>query len=179
MGKVEVGDKVPSFHVKDHKGYPLTDKDLFGTTTVLFVYAKDDTPKCTTESCDFQSHLKKFSELDVLLLGASPDSIESHQNFIKKHNLRFTLLSDPDKKLCHSLGALHEDKVVRATFVIDAHGIIQWIEKPVHVEGHIDRVIAAIEKFCPPTMKNAKSLQDDYINHLKKTFPQDEKKEKK
>lgn len=168
MGKVEVGDKVPAFKVKDHKGFQLTNEDLKGTPTVIFFYPRDNTPGCTKEVCDFQSHLKKFSALDVLILGVSPDSMESHQEFIKKFHLNYTLLSDPDRKMCHSFGATIEGKLERSTFVIDVDGIIRWIEKPAKVEGHAERVIHAIEKYCPSVIRDAKSLQDDYIDFLKK-----------
>ncbi len=169
MGKVDLGDKIPSFRVKDHKGYPLTDKDLLGTPTVIFFYPKDNTPGCTKEACDFQSNLKKLSALDVLVLGVSPDSIESHQKFIKDHNLFFTLLSDPDRKMSHSFGTIKEGKLERSTFAIDVDGYIRWIERPVHVEGHVERVIEAVQKHCPSALPNLKELQEDYIKALKES----------
>ena len=167
MGKLDIGDKIPPFKVKDHKGYTLTDEDLKGTPTVIFFYPKDNTPGCTKEACDFQSHLKKLSSMDVLLLGVSPDSIESHLKFIKDHNLNFTLLSDPERTMCHSFGTLKEGKLERSTFAIDVDGYVRWIEKPVHVEGHVERVIEAVQKHCPSSLKDAKALQEDYINSLK------------
>jgi peroxiredoxin Q/BCP len=167
MGKVAVGDKVPAFKVKDHKGFQLTHEDLIGTPTVIFFYPKDNTPGCTKEVCDFQSQLKKFSSLDVLILGVSPDSIESHQEFIKKFHINYTLLSDPDRQMCHSFGAIHEGKVERSTFAIDVDGVIRWIEKPAKVEGHVERVIEAVEKNCPSVLQFPKALQDDYIEFLK------------
>lgn len=174
MAKMEVGDKLPQFKVKDHKGFTLTDEDIRGTATVIYFYPKDQTPGCTQEACDFQESLKKFDEQQVLLLGVSPDSVDSHKKFLEKNKLHFTLLSDESKEMCQSFGVLSEGKIERSTFLIDHQGIIRWIERPVKVDGHTERVLEAVHQFCPSPLKHFKTLNQEYAEfirdalHLKK-----------
>jgi len=96
-----------------------------------------------------QTSIRKFDELDTLILGVSPDSVESHKKFIDNHNLEFTLLSDEEMEMAKSFGAVKQGAIVRSTFVINNEGIVKWKEKPVDVEGHTARVIKAIKKHCP------------------------------
>lgn len=145
--KVNVGDTIPAFKIKDRDGYDLTDDDLIGNPVVIYFYPKDDTPGCTKEACTFRDNMPNFEALDVLVLGVSPDNAESHEKFTKKHDLNFSLLSDENSELCRKFdigrGLLG---IERTTFVIDGEGIIRWIERPVNVSGHVERVLEALEK---------------------------------
>lgn len=150
---LQVGDRIPSFRLKDGEGEEFTEEDFIGAPLVLFFYPKDDTPGCTKEACSFRDNLSELDSLDVIVIGVSPDTPESHEKFIQKHNLNFTLFSDTTKGLCRTFGVLQEvekdgviiDKVERSTFLIDYDGTIQWIERPVNVEGHLERVISAVK----------------------------------
>lgn len=145
--RLEVGDPIPSFKLKDSEGLEFTDEDFIGAPLVLFFYPKDDTPGCTKEACSFRDNLAELDSLDVIVIGVSPDSQESHEKFIEKHNLNFTLFADTTKDLCKVFGVISEDgtKLERSTFLIDYDGTIQWIERPVSVDGHVDRVITAVK----------------------------------
>lgn len=143
--KLNIGDHLPSFKIKDNEGYELTDEELIGSPVVIYFYPKDDTPGCTTEACSFRDHMPKMDSLDALVIGVSPDSVDSHQNFIEKHDLNFTLLSDDKKELCRKFDVLKDNSVERSTFVIDSEGIVRWIERPVNVSGHVERVLAALQ----------------------------------
>lgn len=148
--KINVGQKLPAFTVKDNEGYDLTDQDLIGSPVVLYFYPKDDTPGCTKEACSFRDHMDNLDSLDTLVIGVSPDSSESHEAFSTKYELNYTLIPDQDKILCKKFDVLRpnekgEMKVERTTFVIDSEGIIRWIERPVEVNEHIKRVINAVE----------------------------------
>lgn len=153
---LKIGDKIPHFSVKDYEGIELESDDLIGSPFVLYFYPKDDTPGCTTEACSFRDSMDLFDDLETTVIGVSPDNADSHHKFIKKHSLNFTLLCDETMDLAHKFGATQEkmmgDKkmtgITRSTFVIDAAGIIRWIEKPVSVEGHSKRVLAAVEKIA-------------------------------
>lgn len=142
--KLNVGDRIPHFKTKDNEGYDLTDEDLIGSPTVVYFYPKDDTPGCTKEACSFRDNMTQMDSLDTLVIGISPDNSDSHQNFIEKHSLNFTLLPDEKKELCKKFDVLKDNNVERTTFVIDADGFIRWIERPVNLEGHIERVLKAI-----------------------------------
>lgn len=144
--KLNVGDTIPSFKIKDNEGYELTDEDLVGSPLVIYFYPKDNTPGCTKEACAFRDSMERLDSLDALVIGVSPDNHESHDAFIKDQKLNFTLLSDENLELCKKFD-VHKGLlgIERTTFVIDGEGIIQWIERPVSVSGHVDRVIKALE----------------------------------
>lgn len=148
-----VGASIPDFEIFDSEGNCICNEDLLGSLVVLYFYPKDETPGCTQEACDFRDAATLLDEQGVILLGASPDNADSHQRFCQKHSLNFSLLVDEDKTLCTLFGVLKEkDKegkkvfgVERTTFVIDEKGIIRWIERPVSVDGHVDRVLKAVQ----------------------------------
>lgn len=153
---MKIGDKIPHFSVKDYDGIELESEDLIGSPFVLYFYPKDDTPGCTTEACSFRDNMELFDDLETTVIGVSPDSADSHQRFIQKHNLNFTLLCDETLDLARKFGATQEknsgDKkttgILRSTFVVDATGIIRWIEQPVSVDGHSERVFKAVQQIA-------------------------------
>lgn len=151
--KVTVGDPVPRFKARDCQGKEYTDKDLKGSTAVIYFYPKDQTSGCTTQACSFRDNMPKFEELKVKILGISPDGPHSHEEFIKKQHLNFTLLSDENHEICQAFDVLYEKNkdgkmvksIERSTFLVGPDGIIEWIERPVQVEGHVHRVLEAIK----------------------------------
>lgn len=144
----EVGDKIPDFVVCDYEGIELESEDLIGSPFVLYFYPKDDTPGCTKEACAFRDAMDIFDDCETTVIGVSPDSAEAHTKFIQKHKLNFTLLCDEDLSMARKFGAIQENGtgILRSTFIIDARGIIRWIERPVSVEGHAERVITALKQ---------------------------------
>ena len=95
--ELTVGDKAPALSLPDQSGEPVGLKDFTGKQVVLYFYPKDDTPGCTTESCDFRDAATPIKKAGAVILGVSLDGKESHQKFIKKFDLPFTLLSDEDR----------------------------------------------------------------------------------
>lgn len=151
---LEPGKKAPAFSLPSDEGKKIALKDFKGKSwVVLYFYPKDDTPGCTTEACDFRDSLKAFEKLDAVILGVSPDSVESHVKFRKKHDLNFNLLSDTDRKICEKYGVWVEKNmygrkfmgVQRATFLIDPDGKIAHIWPKVKVAGHIDDIAATLK----------------------------------
>lgn len=136
----------------DNESYTLANcaRDSRDTKVLLFVYPKDNTPGCTTESKDFSALESEFLALGIRVIGVSPDSVASHQKFIQLQDLSVLLLSDPEKKLIEPLGAWGEKKnygktymgIIRSTFLIDIK--TQIIEKEwrnVRAKGHAERVL--------------------------------------
>ena len=123
-------------------------RDFRGKWIVLYFYPKDNTSGCTREAVDFIEHLDEFEKLNAAVLGVSPDSVKSHQRFIEKHNLKVTLLSDPEHKVIEQYGAWQLKKmygreyygVVRSTFLINLDGHISYIWPKVKVKGHVEEV---------------------------------------
>lgn len=151
---IQIGLPIPSFAVKDAKGNEITSKKLHGTYYVLYFYPKNDTPGCTLEACSFRDHKLDFDQLNVPVFGVSPDTSESHEQFESKHRLNFILIPDPEHLLCDLFGVMVEKHnsgktymgVERTTFIIDEKGILRWMEKPVNVEGHTERVLQALKQ---------------------------------
>ena len=98
------GKKAPNFKVVDQDGNQVRLADLKGQKTVLYFYPKDDTPGCTKEACSFRDSKTEYKKKGIVVYGVSADSEASHQKFIKKYKLPFTLLSDSDKKMIESFG---------------------------------------------------------------------------
>ena len=151
--KIHIGDEMPRFKAQDFLGQTYYSDDLKGVPLVLYFYPKDDTPGCTKEACSFRDNFTKIKETGATLLGISPDDAHSHQKFSDKYLLNFTLLTDSDLQLCKLFDVLREKNVdgkkkislERSTFIIDHSGRIFWIERPVSIEGHTDRVIQALK----------------------------------
>ena len=149
----QIDQLIPKFHVQDIKGQIVSPDRFLGHPYVLYFYPKNDTPGCTKEACDFRDRQLDFMAKKAPVIGVSPDSESSHEKFMSKYQLEFIFISDPFYELCSLFGVWEEKKslnqikwgVIRTTFVIDAKGIIRWIEKPVQVEGHAERVLQALE----------------------------------
>lgn len=150
---IKEGNKAPAFTLPDDKGAKVSLKDFLGKKVVLYFYPKDNTSGCTKEACDFRDNMPEFGKLNAVVLGVSPDSVESHQKFKAKYDLPFTLLSDTEKKVLEKYGVWQEKSmygrkymgVVRTTVVIDEKGKIIKIFPKVKVNGHVDEVKKALE----------------------------------
>lgn len=95
---IEEGKAPPAFTLTDQANKKVALKDLKGKTVVVYFYPKDDTPGCTKEACGFRDHWQAIQKTGAVVLGVSPDDAASHQKFIGKYKLPFSLLSDPDAR---------------------------------------------------------------------------------
>lgn len=151
---IKIGEMVPAFSAKDNEGIEIDSEDLMGSPFVIYFYPKDDTPGCTKEACGLRDNMEELDTLNTLVIGVSPDDAASHSKFMQKHGLNFTLLCDEDFDLARKFGAVEEKDIggkkapgiIRSTFFVDSSGIVRWIEKPVSVEGHAERVVKAVEQ---------------------------------
>jgi len=148
---VKEGTTAPAFKTKDDNGEDVSLKDFKGQKVVLYFYPKDDTPGCTKEACSFRDAYSKFKKQGIKLLGVSPDSEASHQKFITKYKLPFTLLADRDHAIAEAYGVWGEKKfmgrtymgVLRTTFLIDEKGKIKKVFEKVKPEDHATEVLEA------------------------------------
>ncbi|MBN2011760.1 thioredoxin-dependent thiol peroxidase [candidate division KSB1 bacterium] len=147
------GDKAPDFSLKSDQDKEVSLADYKGKSdVVLYFYPKDNTSGCTTEACSFRDNIQPIEAKNAVVLGVSPDSIKSHQNFINKQSLNFTLLSDPDHAVAEAYGAWGEKKmygksymgILRSTFIIGKDGIIKHVFDKVKVATHADDVLAEL-----------------------------------
>lgn len=129
------GIKAPLFTLMDEKGNSHSLSDYKGKKVVVYFYPKDNTPGCTRQACAFASAYEEFKQLDVVVIGISKDSQRAHANFIKKYDLPFILLSDPDCQAIEAYDVWKEKKlygkvsmgIVRSTYVISEEGIIEKV----------------------------------------------------
>lgn len=147
------GQKAPPFTLKDHSGKAVKLADLKGQQVVLYFYPRDLTSGCTVEACAFRDRHSKLREAGAVVLGVSPDSQQSHQKFIDKHELPFALLVDQDHAVAERYGAWAEKSlygrrfmgIVRSTFLIGPDGRLKKVWPKVKVSGHAEDVLAAVQ----------------------------------
>lgn len=151
---LNVGDKAPNFEGAIDENKFLSLKDLKGKWFVLYFYPKDNTSGCTKEACSFRDNMEEITKLGVEVIGVSPDSLKSHNNFKTKFNLNFHLIADPDKTICNAFDIMGEKSmygkkyigVIRTTYIIDDKGKIRKVFSNVKVDGHVAEVINAINE---------------------------------
>jgi peroxiredoxin Q/BCP len=149
------GDEAPDIRLNTDSGEPFRLSSLKGKNVVLYFYPRADTPGCTIEACEFRDNSKKFAGRDAVIVGISPDAVNSQAKFKGKFDLPFTLLSDVDKEAAQAYGVYKEKNlygkkvmgIERTTFIIDAGGKIAKIFPKVKAQGHAEQVLAAL----PPT----------------------------
>jgi peroxiredoxin Q/BCP len=137
-------EEAPNFTLQADNGKDVSLSDYRGKKVVLYFYPKDDTPGCTTEAQAFRDSIDEFKSEDIVILGVSKDSIQSHQKFKKKYELPFSLLSDPEGKVLKLYDVWKEKNLYgrtfmgteRSTFLIDEKGIVKKIYRKVKVNGH-------------------------------------------
>lgn len=140
--KLQVGDTIPDFTLKDQNGKDFHLKEYIGKSNlVIYFYPKDDTPGCTKEACKFRDEFQDFTDLNATVVGISSDSVDSHKAFALKYHLPFTLLADTDKKVRKKFGVPNFSGIIpgRVTYIVDKNGKIVYIFNSMkNAEKHID-----------------------------------------
>jgi peroxiredoxin Q/BCP len=144
------GTPAPAFRLPDQNGRPISLADQRGKWVVLYFYAKDNTPGCTTEACEFRDNVYAFKELNAIVLGISVDDVDSHKSFAAEHRLPFTILADSDKQVARAYGVLHRplglmELARRETFIVDPQGIVVKHYQNVDPAGHSKQVLADLK----------------------------------
>jgi peroxiredoxin Q/BCP len=150
--KLKEGDQAPDFSAPTNGGGQLSLAGLTGKNVILYFYPKDDTPGCTKEACAFRDHFAAFKKKGAVVLGVSVDPVKSHDRFVEKFKLPFTLLADDDKKIVEAYGVWGQKSfmgrkylgVHRVTFLIGPDGKIRKIWPKVKPEEHAEEVLAAL-----------------------------------
>ncbi len=145
----QIGQPAPNFTAIAHTGQAVNLADFRGSWLVIYFYPKDDTPGCTTEAKDFTDLLEEFDRLGVKVVGVSPDSTKAHCKFIAKHDLKVTLLSDPEHQVAEAYGAWRLKKfmgkeymgIARSTFLISPQQAIAHPWPDVKAKGHAQAVL--------------------------------------
>jgi thioredoxin-dependent peroxiredoxin len=146
------GDSAPDFTLSDQHGNPVTLSALRGQTVVLYFYPKADTPGCTVQACGVRDRRADYEAANAVVLGVSPDPVSKVAKFVKKYDLGFTLLADPEHVVAEAYGTWVQKSMYgrnywgnsRTTFIIDPLGVVRHVIPKVTPKTHDDEVLAAI-----------------------------------
>ena len=149
MITLKIGDVAPEFSAINQDGKMINLIDYKGKKVVLYFYPKDNTPGCTTQSCNLRDNYTLLQKQGYEIFGISQDSEKSHQKFIEKQALPFDLISDPDHKVHHLYGTWELKKymgkeymgTIRTTFVIDEKGQISDVIEKVKTDNHTAQIL--------------------------------------
>lgn len=145
---------LPDFQVTATDGTQETQIILnqLNTGLIIYFYPKDSTSGCTTQANDFTSQIQRFTDLGYRVIGVSRDGIASHDKFIAKQDIGFSLISDPEEKLCQHFDVIREKNMYgkkvlgihRSTFIYDADGKLLHALRNVRAKGHVERVLGLL-----------------------------------
>ncbi|HBL28845.1 MAG TPA: thioredoxin-dependent thiol peroxidase [Acidobacteria bacterium] len=149
---IDEGAAAPDFLLKADDGREVRLSDFRGKPVVIYFYPKDDTPGCTREACAFRDRSAELAERGAVVLGVSPDDVESHGRFRDKYSLNFPLLADVGHQMAEAYGAWREKNmygkvsmgIQRSTYLLDGAGIVRKVWKKVNVDGHDTQVLEAL-----------------------------------
>jgi len=152
-----LGDLIPDVSLLNESGVSVNLRSLQGSYVVLYTYPKNNTPGCTAEACSFRDSSAEISQAGAKIYGISGDSVASHAKFKAKHQLNFTLLSDPEHKVLQALGAWGEKMsfgkkrigIIRQTFLFDPQGILIQIWPKVSPQEHGAEIAAYLSSLAP------------------------------
>lgn len=148
------GDQAPSFTLPNQNNESVSLSDYLGKKLILYFYPKDFTPGCTEQAKIYSDGYDQIEAFHAVVVGVSKDSPTSHADFIKKNNLRFTLLSDENLDVIKMYGVWKENKlygktflnVERSTFILDEKGIIQAVFAKVNPSKDLEAVLNFLDK---------------------------------
>ncbi|MET1001890.1 MAG: peroxiredoxin [Acidimicrobiia bacterium] len=130
---IEVGEQAPDFTLPgiekgERRDYSLS--EFRGRNVVLAFYPGDNTPGCTRQLCSYRDDFSDFERVGAVLLGISPQDVDSHEKFAAKRDFPFPLLADTDKAVIAAYGVgapiLH---VRRSVFVVDGAGVVRYADR--------------------------------------------------
>jgi peroxiredoxin Q/BCP len=147
------GQVAPAFELDGSDGKKHRLSDFRGKPLVVFFYPRDNTPGCTRESCAFSEELSAFRKAGADVVGISPDTVKSHVGFAEKYALKHLMLADTEKTVATEWGVFREKVlygkkslgIVRSTFILDGEGVVRKIFDKVKVDGHVEKVLAALK----------------------------------
>jgi thioredoxin-dependent peroxiredoxin len=146
MNKIQIGDTIPPFALKDQNGNDFDISSLLGRKKlVIFFYPQDGSLNCTREACYFRDLSEVFEEVDATVIGISSQSVESHKEFAEKNRLKYTLLSDNEnkvRKLFGVPGRIFGLIAGRVTYVADRSGKVVYIfDSQTETQRHADEAL--------------------------------------
>lgn len=148
-----VGDMAPEFELPADNGEIVRLADFRGKKVILYFYPKDDTPGCTTQACGFRDAYPQIEERNAVVIGVSPDDVDSHQKFKTKFDLPFLLVADTDHTLAEAYGVWGEKSiygktylgVTRSHFVIDEQGRLLDVQGKISATDSVSQALKLLK----------------------------------
>jgi peroxiredoxin Q/BCP len=149
MTELQVGQAAPDFELPSDSGRRVKLSEFRGKRVIVYFYPKDDTPGCTTQACGFRDAYPQIEEKNAVVIGISPDGVQSHQKFKTKHDLPFILLADEEHKVAEAYGVWGEKSmygkkymgILRSHFVIDEKGRLVDAQVKVSPADSVERAV--------------------------------------
>lgn len=149
MNRLQTGDKAPEFTLLDQSENSISLRQFIGKKVLVYFYPKALTPGCTTQACGLRDSKSELDELNVVVLGISPDLPKKLAQFVEKKALNFTLLSDPDHKIAEAFGVWGEKKFLgktydgihRISFLINEQGVIEQVFDKFKTSEHHQMIV--------------------------------------
>ena len=149
MNTLKVGDKAPQFTLLDQHENSVSLNQFTGKKVLVYFYPKALTPGCTTQACGLRDSKSELDELNVVVLGISPDLPKKLAQFEEKKALNFTLLSDPEHQVAEAFGVWGEKKFMgktyagihRISFLINEAGVIEAVFDKFKTSEHHQMVV--------------------------------------
>ena len=152
---MNIGNKAPEILGLNENGEEIRLSNYQGKKIVLYFYPKDSTSGCTAQACNLRDNYAELRQAGYEVIGVSVDDAKSHQKFIAKNELPFTLIADTDKKLVEQFGVWGEKSMYgrkymgtfRTTFLINEEGIIEKIYSPkeINTKTHGEQLLENME----------------------------------
>lgn len=136
---MKIGDSLPNFSHENSISNQIDFHSLLGKKTVIYFYPKDNTPGCTVQACNLRDHFEELTNNNIQVIGVSADTLSSHEKFISKYNLPFTLIADEDRLIINYFNVWGPKKFMgktydgihRKSFLFNENGeLIDIIDKP-------------------------------------------------
>lgn len=132
---IQVGQIAPDFTLFASDKREITLSELRGSNVLLLFFPLAFTSTCTEELCSVRDNIKQYESFKAQPVGISTDSLFSLARYKEEQQLNFPLLSDYNKEVSETYGALYESWgfgyrgiTKRAAFVIDKEGIVRYAE---------------------------------------------------
>lgn len=154
MTHLQPGDPAPDFALPLDDGTNFTLSQQLGRPVVLFFYPQDDSGGCVDENQEFSTLAPDFASRGAVLVGVSPDGVESHKAFKAKYGLAVPLIADTERVAIEAFGLWQLKKLygrefmglVRTSFIIDASGRIARVIRATRIKGHAAKMLAALDE---------------------------------
>ena len=151
---MNIGDKAPEILGLNENGEEIRLSNYQGKKIVLYFYPKDSTSGCTAQACNLRDNYAELRQAGYEVIGVSVDDAKSHQKFIAKNELPFTLIADTEKKLVEQFGVWGEKSMYgrkymgtfRTTFILNEEGGVEqiFLPKEIKTKTHGEQILAKI-----------------------------------